>query len=175
MVPLISVIGFGKTGKTTFLANLVKALAAAGYRAAVVKHDPHDHGEVDREGSDTAVFWEAGSPAVVLSSPERLTLFRRTGEDTHPEAILPLLGQVDCVFLEGYKDWSFPKIVIWSAKAKDLSLQDGELLAVICSPAEIAEVKSRVADGIPLFSRDDIVPFARFFEKKLLQRAGSGG
>ena len=156
MIPMISVIGFSKTGKTTFVADLVKELQALNYRVGVVKHDPEDHGEVDREHSDTSIFWNAGSPAVVLSSPGRLTIFRRTEEDTNPVAILPLLGDVDCVILEGYKGWSFPKVVIWSPAMRNISIKQGELLAVICNRQESHEARSWAAGAAPVYSRDEI-------------------
>ncbi len=156
MIPMISVIGFSKTGKTTFVADLIKELQALDYRVAVIKHDPDDHGEVDREGSDTSNFWNAGSPAVVLSSPSRLTIFRRTEEDTHPAAIIPFLGDVDCVILEGYKGWSFPKVVIWSPAMENISIKQNELLAVICNRQESREARSWAAGVAPVYSRDEI-------------------
>ena len=168
MVPILSVIGFSKTGKTTFIGNLVRALYERGHRVAVIKHDPHDHGEVDREGSDTSVFWKAGSPAVVLSSPQRMTLFRRTGEDTPPESIVPLLGDVDCVLLEGYKGKSYPKVVIWSSKMKEFSLKQEELLAVIYNRGEEEGLQEWFYHEVPLFNRDEIMNFVTFLEKNYL-------
>ncbi len=162
---MISVIGFSKTGKTTFVADLVKELQALAYRVAVIKHDPEDHGEVDREHSDTSIFWNAGSPAVVLSSPGRLTIFRRTEEDTHPASILPLLGDVDCAILEGYKGWSFLKVVIWSPAMRNISIKQGELLAVICNRQEIHEARSWAAGAAPVYLQDEISGMVELFKE----------
>ena len=59
---------------------------------AVIKHDPLDHGDVDRAGSDTAYFFEEGSSAVVLRHHLKLSIFRRVEKDTPPEEIAPLAG-----------------------------------------------------------------------------------
>jgi len=88
MLPIVAVVGRSKTGKTTLIRRLVKELQLKGYKVGVIKHDPCDHGEVDRKGSDTANFWDEGCQAVVLSSPSRLTVFRRVEKDTTPEEIV---------------------------------------------------------------------------------------
>lgn len=169
MIPMISVIGFSKTGKTTFIAKMVKVLNERGHRTAVIKHDPLDHGEVDRVGSDTSLFWNAGSQAVALSSPNRLTLFLRTDEDTHPETITPLLGHVDLVILEGYKRWTFPKVVVWSSKVKNLTVKPSELLAVICDPDVIDDAKKWIKGDTPLFLRDEVEQLVTLLERMLIQ------
>lgn len=175
MITLISVIGFSNTGKTTFIEKMVKELHGQGYRTAVIKHDPLDHGEVDKVGSDTSLFWNAGSQAVALSSPKRLTLFLRTDKDTQPEAIIPLLGNVDWVILEGYKGWAFPKLVIWSSKVQNLTFEPGELLAVICDHHNLDNAKSWVNGNAPLFLRDDIEELVHFLKLRLKEDTELGG
>ncbi|NMB40526.1 MAG: molybdopterin-guanine dinucleotide biosynthesis protein B [Firmicutes bacterium] len=173
MPPIFSVIGHSKTGKTTLIRGLIRELQSRGYRVGVIKHDPLEHGEVDRKGSDTANFWEEGSQAVVLSSPSRLALFRRVEKNTPPEEIVPLCGKVDYVILEGYKRWDYPKIVAWSGD--ELEVEPRQLLALVYDPKDREEVLGKNKNkNTVLFCRDDIKNIADFLEKNKtnLKRVG---
>lgn len=162
--PIFSVVGYSKTGKTTLVRGLLRELQSRGYKVAVIKHDPLEHGEVDREGSDTALFWEEGSQAVVLASPSRLALFRRVENNMPPEGVIALCGEVDYVILEGYKRWNYPKIVIWSAD--ELVVDPRQLLAIVYDAANIEEVTKRHANkNSVLFPRDDLQGLVDFLEK----------
>lgn len=170
MQPYFSVVGYGSSGKTTLIKKLVVELRRRGYKPAVVKHDPDGHGVVDREGSDTSLFWEAGSEAVILASASRLTLFRRTGADPPLEEILPLCGDVDCVILEGYKSRPYPRVVLWSA-AGGLEPPGVTVLAIVYNKEDEARVRAeRQGGNIPLYCRDDIKALADLLESKLLQK-----
>jgi molybdopterin-guanine dinucleotide biosynthesis protein MobB len=175
MIPIFSFIGYTKTGKTTFIRDIVKGLRSREYKVAVIKHDPEDHGTVDREGSDTSVFFEEGSSAVVLSSASRLTIFRRVDEDTPPEDIIPLLGSVDCVILEGYKGWDYPKIEIWSAEKGEVKTNAELLLAIICRDDQEMNYLLENRPNIPIFCKDDLNNILDFIENKLLRGSGKGG
>ncbi len=172
MIPVLAITGYGKTGKTTLLLEILQALQAKGYKVAVIKHDPLDHGEVDRRGSDTAYFWEAGCKAVALSSPSRLVVFRRVEKDTAPEEIIPLCGNVDCVLLEGYKGWDFPKIEIWSGQKEIFEERSSRLLAVIYRESdekEILEAKEQNSK-ISFIAREDLPAIVNLVEKRVLKK-----
>lgn len=171
MLPIFTVIGRSKTGKTTLVREIIKELQSKGYKVAVIKHDPLDHGEVDRKGSDTANFWEEGSHTVVLSSPSRLAVFRRVEKDTAPEDIIPLCGNVDCLILEGYKGWDYPKIVIWSEDG--LEVDPRQLLAVVYDKKDQKEIlKKSEKKDTPLICRDDIKSIVDILEKNILNLKG---
>ncbi|MGI6307974.1 MAG: molybdopterin-guanine dinucleotide biosynthesis protein B [Dethiobacteria bacterium] len=171
MIPIFAITGYAKTGKTTLILEILQALQAKGYRVAVIKHDPLDHGEVDRQGSDTANFWEVGCKTVALSSPSRLVIFRRVEKDTAPEQIVPLCGDVDCVLLEGYKGWDYPKIVIWSGQKEIFKERSPELLAVIYNKGDEKEIlEARKQNSkIPVLPREDLPGIITLLEKNLLQ------
>ncbi len=169
MQTYFSVVGYGSSGKTTLIRKLVKELRTRGYKIAVVKHDPGEHGAVDKEGSDTSLFWEAGSEAVILASPSRLTLFKRTEKDLMVEEILPLCGDVDCVILEGYKGRLYPRVVLWSEKGGP-ELPGATVLAIVYKKEDEQKVRRETQDKhVPLISRDDIKELADLLETTLLR------
>ncbi|HHT47131.1 MAG TPA: molybdopterin-guanine dinucleotide biosynthesis protein B [Firmicutes bacterium] len=174
MIPIFSIIGYSKTGKTTYIRKIVRELQLKGYKVAVIKHDPLDHGDVDKAGSDTSYFFEEGSNAVVLSSPSRLSIFRRVEKDTPPEEIIPLCGEVDCAILEGYKRWNYPKIEIWSSRKGKLKVNPEQLLALVYDRAEEKDTLMRSVPGVPVFSRDDIRGIIDFLEDSILKDKAGG-
>lgn len=177
MIPFVSVIGRSKTGKTTLIKNLIRELRIFGYRIAVIKHDPHDHGEIDRKGSDTWIFREEGSQAVILASPSKVTLFRQTVNEQFPEELFPLCGDVDLIILEGYKKRDYPKLVIWTRKKEELAIEPHwTVLAVLYPREEEKEAKQNFEKtNVPLFCRDDASKIASFIEQALLKKEKEKG
>jgi len=170
MIPFVSIIGRGNTGKTTLIRSLIHELGQLGYSVAVIKHDPHDHGEVDREGSDTWDFRKAGSKAVILASPKRITLFKETPQEQMPEDIFPLCGDVDLIILEGYKTRKYPKIFMWTGKEDLDAGPDWDLLAVIYAKEEKKQASEHFGKmDIPLFCRDDATEIASFMEEHIIK------
>ena len=70
--PVITIVGYSNSGKTTVATELIRILDEMGYKIAAVKHCPHGH-DIDREGSDTQRMALAGASAVVSVSPDKLT------------------------------------------------------------------------------------------------------
>ncbi len=155
MPAVFAVIGYGNTGKTTLIRNIIRELHQRNYKVAVIKHDPQDHGEVDKVGSDTYNFWEEGCRTVALSSPSRITLFRRTEEDTLPDNIIPLCGDVDFVILEGYKGLNYPKIEVRS-EIKGTVPNIKNLLAIVIDQARNLSKYDKNHNRVPLFDRQQV-------------------
>ena len=74
MVPVIAIVGKSGTGKTVIMEKLIKEFKARGYRVGAVKH-AHQTVDLDAPGKDTWRFSQAGSDAVAVSSPSRITIF----------------------------------------------------------------------------------------------------
>ncbi len=169
MQTYFSVVGYGRSGKTTLIRKLVKELRSRSYKIAVVKHDPKEHGVVDKEGSDTALFWEAGSEAVILASPSRFTLFKRTEEDLQLEKILSLCGDVDFVILEGYKNRPYPRVILWSEQGGP-ELPGSNVLAIVYKKKDKQKVLMETeGKQAPLICRDDIKRLADLLVTSLLR------
>ena len=80
MTPLVCIVGESGSGKTYIVERLVAGLKGLGYRVATIKHSAHGF-ELDRPGKDSWKHAQAGSDAVVLSSPEELALIKKVDHD----------------------------------------------------------------------------------------------
>ena len=57
---IIQIVGYKNTGKTTLTAALIGHFTSMGLKVAAIKHDGHDHFEMDQEGTDSYRFGELG-------------------------------------------------------------------------------------------------------------------
>lgn len=148
MIPIVSFVGKSNVGKTTFLAKVVAELKRRGYRVATIKHDTHGF-DIDKPGKDTWRLAEAGSDAVVISSPNKVALIARADHDQSPDELAAnLIAGVDIILTEGYKRGDKPKIEISRReKGPDLLCSEDELLAIASDQP--------FAMNVPQFSLDD--------------------
>jgi molybdopterin-guanine dinucleotide biosynthesis protein B len=163
MIPIVSVVGKSGAGKTTFLEELIREIKRRGYRLAVVKHDTHGF-EIDRPGKDTWRMAQAGSDVVVISSPEKMAMIKKTGRDLPLDEIAQYIGDdVDLILSEGYKREDKPKIeVSRSEVSRELLCTADELLALATDQAFDMDV--------PQFALDDIVGLVDLLERQVLGR-----
>ncbi|MBE0416064.1 MAG: molybdopterin-guanine dinucleotide biosynthesis protein B, partial [Dehalococcoidia bacterium] len=128
MPPVVSIVGKSKAGKTALVERLVAELKGRGYRVATVKHNPQDF-ELDQAEKDSWRHAQAGSDAVVISSPQKLALIKHQDHDASIQEILHLLGEgFDIVITEGFRRGHAPKIEVHRKE-----LAEG----LLCSPAEL--------------------------------------
>lgn len=160
--PVISVVGKSGVGKTTALEKIIRELKRRGYRVGTVKHDTHGF-EIDRPGKDSWRHAQAGSDAVVISSPHRVALIRQLEAEMPLDDIVPLMGEVDLVLTEGYKRGDKPKIeVTRRARGTELLCGPEELIAILTDyPVEMP---------VPQFDLDDAAGVVNLLEKLYLRR-----
>jgi molybdopterin-guanine dinucleotide biosynthesis protein B len=160
--PILSVVGFSGSGKTTYIERLIPALISRGLRIGTIKHDVHGF-EMDTPGKDTWRHRKAGAVVTVISSPNRIGMVMDVGHDHSLEELAPLLPGVDLIVTEGYKRGSFPKIEIFRPKATEnkepVCLDDPGLLAVVSSE----NMRLRV----PVFQFEDVSGVADLVVQKL--------
>ena len=113
---LIGLSGWSGSGKTTLLTALIPALMARGRSVSTVKHAHHAF-DVDKPGKDSYVHRESGAHEVLISSQNRWALMREHRGAPEPtlQELLPHLGPVDLVLVEGFKREAHPKIEIHRA------------------------------------------------------------
>jgi len=161
--PVLSVVGFSGSGKTTYLEKLIPSLKNRGLRLGVIKHDAHSF-EVDIPGKDSWRLTQAGADITVISSPEKISILEKWNreEDLHRIA-RRLKGKVDLILTEGYKRENALKIEIRRAATKDREACciESELFALVCdyTPENIVPA--------PVLPLDDAEPMADLIIKFL--------
>jgi molybdopterin-guanine dinucleotide biosynthesis protein MobB len=126
--PIVSVIGWKNSGKTTVAAALVAALVARGHDVAAAKHGHRFR--LDTEGTDS---WRlrhgAGARRVLLAGPDEMALMEnwRAGEVSLGGLVRRYLRDADVVVAEGWKTDGWPAIEVRSPGATDgpLFVRDG--------------------------------------------------
>lgn len=168
-IPILTIIGRSGAGKTTLIEKLIAELGRRGIRVATVKHHAHPGLEVDRPGSDSWRFAQAGSAHVILAAPDTIIGYRRPERELSLDEVVAGISGVDLILVEGYKRAGKPAIEVLR------SAVGGELLG---DPAyRIAVVSDRpVTVDVPRFDLDDVREIADFVQVRVLNgpRASSG-
>ena len=162
---VLSVVGRGNVGKTTFLVNLVVELKKRGYRVATIKHYERDF-ETDKPGKDSYRLTEAGADVSIIAAPEKMAMVRRLKRELTLDEIIATLPEMDIILTEGYKQDKKPKIeVVRQAVTSDLIFRPPELVALVSDLA--------LDVGVPRFALDDAAGVATFLEKQYIKHKPS--
>ena len=153
--PMLCIVGFSGSGKTTVTVGLIETLKKRGLRVGTIKHDVHGF-EMDRPGKDSWRHKQAGASTTIISSPYQIGLVMDVDMDHKPDDLLPFLKAMDIVLAEGYKRENLPKIEVFRAEisTEPVCKDDDHLLAIIS--------ESRIDLGIPKFAFHDIHQVADF-------------
>ena len=127
---IIQVVGSSGSGKTTFIRKLIPALKKQG-TVAVVKH-LGEHTFTIEEGKDTTVFFETGADiSVGIDSHKAIAAIRK---NTLEDVLRMLFNQgIDFAVIEGFKQKTYPKIVIGSITGENCILSNPTVNEVIRS------------------------------------------
>lgn len=109
-VPVLQVIGYKNSGKTTLSCKLIAALTAKGIRVGSAKHDAHTF-ELDDPGTDSSKHLASGALETVLTS-KTATRVMRESETSLEQIAEQMKGRVDILIAEGFKTAAYPKIAL---------------------------------------------------------------
>ncbi|MFA5056316.1 MAG: molybdopterin-guanine dinucleotide biosynthesis protein B [Dehalococcoidia bacterium] len=161
MLPVVSIVGQGKSGKTTLIEKLIPEFKSRGYRVAAVKHT-HQDLELDTPGKDSWRYAQAGSDAVFISTPKNLALIESLEQNASIKDIARLMGaDFDLLIVEGFHDAHVPKIEVHRKETgKELRCKPEELRAIVTD--------ENIDIELPQFKLDDASGIADFIEGKLV-------
>ncbi|MDF1526624.1 MAG: molybdopterin-guanine dinucleotide biosynthesis protein B [bacterium] len=109
------IAGRSGTGKTTLMEALLTVLKGKGYRVGTVKHSGHQ-AAMDREGSDSWRFTQAGADITVLAASGQLAVLRNIDQPSLEDALLEASSGTDIVLVEGFKEMNLPKIEVYRSE-----------------------------------------------------------
>lgn len=165
-VVVIGFIGRSGMGKTTFVTQLTEKLRTKGYRIAVLK-DTHHQVDWDRPGKDSYRYRRAGASTVILRTPERCLIQKRTTQRTRLDRLIAWVQDADIIFVEGFKnECNYPKFEIYRSGVSThppLYTQIDVAGVITCSGREIAY-------SGPHFSIDDVDAFRTYLQENYLNQ-----
>jgi molybdopterin-guanine dinucleotide biosynthesis adapter protein len=110
MTPIaVAFTGPSNSGKTTTILRVADQLKN-DYRLAIIKHDPSDKAQFDKEGKDSWKFSQTGAE-VVVCSPTRTTYLSQKTRSI--DEIITMLSEFDILLVEGLKTLPLPRIAIF--------------------------------------------------------------
>lgn len=169
--PIVQVVGYKNSRKTTLIASLVQHFNHKSYNVAVIKHD-HGQFEMDREGTDTFKHRQAGATAVAISSPNRTAIIKEQGTDL--EDLIDYFHEYDLILIEGYKQADYPKVVL-VRKLEDIHLLSeltnvrcvmyGEEEGLVEQINRLLSLQSNIHSSIPILRVEDLRSLAEVVEQ----------
>jgi molybdopterin molybdotransferase len=163
-LPIVSIVGKSQSGKTVLMEQLIAEFKRRGYKVAALKHS-HGGMEIDHPGKDSWRYAQAGSDAVLVSSPDKLAFIKSVNHELDIEEIMPIIGpEFDFILVEGFRKSKIPKIEVHRKELGD---------DLLCSPEELSAI---VTDGSldtdrAQFPWGDTVAVADFIEKNFVLKA----
>lgn len=146
--PVVPIVGYSGSGKTTVLVKLIEELTRRGFRVGTIKHHSHDF-EMDIPGKDTWRHKQSGAVTTLISSPSRIGMVRDVVKEMELDELLPLIVGVDVIIVEGYKGVKRPKIEVYRPDiSKAPACRGDECLVALISDAPVDL-------GVPRFHSDD--------------------
>ena len=161
--PVIAIVGWKNSGKTTLVTKLIAEFVLRGLKVASLKHAHHIF-EIDHPGTDSFLHREAGASAVAVVSARRVAFIREIEEGAEPSFadMLAQLGPADLVIVEGYKSLPLKKIEVRRRESN----RDGDLAPVDPNVLAIA-ADYPVTVGVPMLDLVDAGGIADFVERAL--------
>lgn len=109
-VPVLQIVGYKNSGKTTLACKLIALLTAQGLRVGSAKHDAHEF-PLDEPETDSEKHLSHGALETVLTS-STATRYMRKSPTSLDDIAQQLAGKVDIVIAEGFKSERYPKIAL---------------------------------------------------------------
>lgn len=107
---IVAFSGPSNSGKTTAIVKVSSILQDQGFKVCIVKHDPKDKANFDREGKDSFKFSQTGANVAVVS-PNKTTIFKKSTSTI--DELINLFEDFDYLLVEGLKTLQLPRISIF--------------------------------------------------------------
>jgi len=163
--PIIGVIGWKNSGKTTLVVRLVEEFVGRGLSVSTVKH-AHVRFDVDHPGRDSHRHREAGAQEVAIASPVRWALMHELRGAPEPtlDEMVDRLSPCDLIVVEGYKTGRHLKIEIRRQGARQhdpIAPRDPGVIGIASDTPESADT------DLPVFHIDDTIAIADLVSARL--------
>jgi len=161
-IPILSIVGKSKSGKTTLLEKLIPELKRRSYRVATIKHHSHPGFEIDQPGKDTWRHAQAGSDMVIIAAPDKMASIRRLERELSLDEIAAGIQDMEIILTEGFKRAGKPALEVIRAI-------NG--LELVCDLDQLVAVATDTPLDIPVtqFNLDNMIGIVDFIEQHFLK------
>ncbi len=166
MIPVVAIVGHSKSGKTPLIEALLAEFKRRGRRVAAVKH-AHGGFDLDRPGTDSWRYAEAGCESIAIFGPHRSAVLKQHDPKyAFADVVSAAAGNADIVLVEGLSSGPYPKIEVHRSElGKGLRCDRSDLMAVVTDePLQI---------GCKQFSPQEVGAIAGFIEDETAGRPES--
>ena len=159
-IPVICLVGYHDSGKTTLGVKIVRHLKKAGLTVGVIKSTKEEGISFDTPGTDTHNYAASGADQVALIAPDQMVIQARRPDKGLPALAQTFFGEVDILIAEGFKNTpAIPKIEV---------NRDGETFLYPQLDNVIAVISDRTLTGIRHFTPQEPEQIALFIRNTLL-------
>lgn len=169
-VPILQIVGYQNSGKTTLLTKIIKELSQAGIRVGTIKH--HGHGgapDAFDADKDTAKHRHAGATVSAVEGEGMLQIeaFNADGWTLHDMVAFYRQLPIDIILIEGFKREYFPKVVLLRLEEDYILLEQLENIKAMI----YWDKPCKGEIGIPAFhindEKDYLTWIKTYFERKI--------
>lgn len=163
MIPVVAIVAWSGTGKTTLLKALIPLLRSRGIRPGLIKHT-HHRMDVDTPGKDSYELRKAGAAQTLVASAQRWALMTETPEEKEPDLAYLISrmdhSTLDLILVEGFKHESIDKILLFRGNAghdaNELTLDKHVIAVASDCPLKMA---------VPLLDLNNVHGIADFIQR----------
>ncbi len=156
---VINIVGRGRgTGKTSIIEYLTRKLSDKNFQVATIKHI--STGTFDTPNKDTWRHFKAGAVSVIALTSGEIIYIKKTEKPDLTQAIELIDEEVDIVFVEGFKDSAYPKILV-GEKNSDVNNLLYNLENVIAVSGTVSTDPSeieKIAFDVPILKIEELLP-----------------
>lgn len=113
-IPVIQIVGYKNSGKTTCVTHLTQALSKKGLKIATIKHHGHGGEPSEKEDTDTFLHKQAGAKLTSVKGNKTWVLTYTDDDDIDLNHMISLYKNfpINAILIEGFKNAIYPKIVM---------------------------------------------------------------
>ncbi len=123
----VAFTGPSNSGKTSLIVKVSNILQDNGYKVAIVKHDPKDKANFDKDGKDSFKFSQTGADVAVVS-PYKTTIFKK--KTSTIDEMIDIFKEFDFLLVEGLKTLPLPRICICRTRLDENYFEVSDTLAI---------------------------------------------
>jgi molybdopterin-guanine dinucleotide biosynthesis adapter protein len=114
VVSILQVVGYKNSRKTTLIDNWVKELVSTDKVVSVIKHHGHANGlNLPNSETDSMKFFLSGATCSIAVDDQTIQMHQAKNNWTLQQLVqLAKISEPDVIFIEGYKQEHYEKVVI---------------------------------------------------------------